>query len=157
MWGVSGSLPQPMDTRPSTLLHVPTALVAFTTALFPASGLATESVDLDAIGQVARVVKWGGVFTSLLVIAGVWVAIRFLRDSVASLSDRFPSRRLLLQKTATFAQFLLYVGTGVIVVALSFELNDSVVALIGGTIAVSIGFAIKDLVAPFIAGIVVTR
>ena len=111
--------------------------------------------DVNSLGQIARLIQWGGVLTSLFVIAGAWLAMRFLRDTVGSLSKRFPNRRLLLQKVATFAQFLIYVGTGFAVVGLSFELNESIIALIGGTIAVSIGFAIKDLVASFIAGIMI--
>ncbi len=116
---------------------------------------ADATADLANIGQIARLIKWGGVFTSMFVIAGTWLAMRFLRDTVTSMSKRFPNRRLLLQKVATFAQFLLYISTAIAVVGLSFELNDSVIALIGGTIAVSVGFAIKDLVASFIAGIVI--
>ncbi|MEM6290675.1 MAG: mechanosensitive ion channel domain-containing protein [Myxococcota bacterium] len=111
--------------------------------------------DIQALGQIARLIKWSGVFTSVFVIIGTVVAMRFLRNSVGSLSGRFPNRRLLLQKVATFAQFLLYVGTGLTVILLSFELNESIIALIGGTVAVSVGFAIKDLVASFIAGIMI--
>ncbi|MEM6995239.1 MAG: mechanosensitive ion channel domain-containing protein [Myxococcota bacterium] len=117
--------------------------------------LAAEEPDLDSLGQIARLIRWSGVFTSLFVIAGAWLALRFLQNTVATLSKRFPNRRLMLQKFATFAQFIVYVGTGLAVVLLSFQLNDSIIALIGGTVAVSIGFAIKDLVASFIAGIMI--
>ncbi len=121
----------------------------------PSALVAEAAPDVEALGQLARLIKWGGVFTSVFVIVGAWVAMRFLRQSVGSLSHRFPNRRLLLQKVATFAQFLLYVGTTLAVILLSFELNESIIALIGGTIAVSVGFAIKDLVASFIAGIMI--
>lgn len=117
--------------------------------------LAEAAPDVQALGQLARVIKWGGVFTSIFVIVGAALALRFLRQFVGSLSHRFPNRRLLLQKVATFAQFLLYVGTTITVIYLSLELSDSIIALIGGTIAVSVGFAIKDLVASFIAGIMI--
>lgn len=117
--------------------------------------VAEAAPDMEALSQIARLVRWTGVFTSLFVIAGAAIAMRFLRQSVGTLSHRFPNRRLLLQKVATFAQFLLYVGTTLTVVLLSFDINDSVIALIGGTIAVSVGFAVKDLVASFIAGIMI--
>jgi len=123
--------------------------------LTSSTALAAPEADLDSLGQVARLIRWSGVFTSSFVVAGAWLTMRFLRETVASLSKRFPNRRLLLQKVATFAQFLIYVGTGLAVVILSFQLNDSVIALIGGTVAVSVGFAIKDLVASFIAGIMI--
>jgi len=124
-------------------------------SLLHPSLLAEAAPDVQALGQIARVIRWSGVFTSLLVMVGAGLGMRFLRQSVGSLSQRFPNRRLLLQKVATFAQFLLYMGTILTVILLSFELNDSIIALIGGTIAVSVGFAVKDLVASFIAGIMI--
>ncbi len=111
--------------------------------------------DFESLGQIAHLVRWGGVFTSVLVIIAVAIAMRFLHDTVQSLSLRFPSRRLLLQKIATIVQFLVYIVTGISVIALSFRINDNVLALIGGTVAVSVGFAIKDVVASFIAGIMI--
>ena len=126
-----------------------------TLALTTGTLVAEAAPDVQALGQLARVIKWGGVFTSLFVVLGAGLTLRFLRQFVDSLSQRFPNRRLLLQKVATFAQFLLYVGTTITVILLSVELSESIIALIGGTIAVSIGFAIKDLVASFIAGIMI--
>jgi small-conductance mechanosensitive channel len=120
-----------------------------------ASPLEIEDAELGNLGQLARLIRWSGVFTSLVVVAGAWVTMRFLRESVATMSKRVPNRRLLLQKIATFAQFTIYVSTGITVVALSFRLNEGILAIIGGTIAVSVGFAIKDLVASFIAGIMI--
>lgn len=111
--------------------------------------------NLESLDQIVHLVRWSGVFTSVLVIVAVVVAMRFLHDSVAGLSLRFPSRRLLLQKIATILQFLVYIITGISVIALSFRLKPNVLALIGGTVAVSVGFAIKDVVASFIAGIMI--
>jgi len=128
-------------------------LSSFTTLTTPL--IAEAAPDVQALGQIARLIRWSGVVTSVFVIVAAAIAMRFLRQSVGSLSHRFPNRRLLLQKVATFAQFLLYVGTTLSVILLSFELNESIIALIGGTIAVSVGFAIKDLVASFIAGIMI--
>lgn len=130
-------------------------LAASSLAFFSPDIMGGAEPDVQALGQVARLIRWSGVFTSLFVITGSALTMRFLRQSVTTLSQKFPNRRLLLQKVATFAQFLLYVGTGLAVILLSFELNDSIIALIGGTIAVSVGFAIKDLVASFIAGIMI--
>ena len=130
------------------------ALVA-AAALAPAVAHAAPEPDVDALGQIARLIRWSGVVTSLFVIGGAWVALKFLQDFVGNISKRFPSRRLLMQKVATFAQFVIYIGTGTAVILLSFELNESIIALIGGTVAVSVGFAIKDLVASFIAGIMI--
>ncbi|MEX1363612.1 MAG: mechanosensitive ion channel domain-containing protein [Nannocystaceae bacterium] len=140
-------------STPRALLTSLTAAV--TIASWSTTTWAADETNLESLDQIARLVKWGGVFTSLLVIVGVILAMRFLHDTVASLSRRFPSRRLLLQKSATIIQFLVYIGASVAVVALSFRLTDSALALIGGTVAVSVGFAIKDVVASFIAGIMI--
>lgn len=131
--------------------------VAIATACVLASttAQAAEEVDFTSLSEIARLVRWSGVVTSTLLIIGVAVSMRFLRDSVASLSRRFPNRRLLLQQFATVAQFLIYIVSSVAVIALSFRLNDNVLTLIGGTVAVSVGFSVKDVVASFIAGIMI--
>ena len=134
------------------LLPVVAAVVA---AFVPSLALAAEEPNIEALGQVARLIRWSGVVTSLFVVAAAWLGLRFLHETVDRLSRQFASRRLLLQKVATFVQFLTYIGTGLTVIVLSFRINESVLALIGGTIAVSVGFAIKDLVASFIAGIMI--
>ena len=144
-----------MSPQSKSLASCLALATAAAVVLTSSTALAAPEADLDSLGQVARLIRWSGVFTSSFVVAGAWLTMRFLRETVASLSKRFPNRRLLLQKVATFAQFLIYVGTGLAVVILSFQLNDSVIALIGGTVAVSVGFAIKDLVASFIAGIMI--
>lgn len=138
-------------------LHFLLALTVFATSSVAMASptLGLEETELDNLGQLARLVRWSGVFSSMIVVAVAWVTMRFIREFVVTMSKRAPNRRLLLQKIATFAQFTIYVGTGITVVALSLRLNESILALIGGTIAVSVGFAIKDLVASFIAGIMI--
>ena len=145
-----GPVPRPPLARAAGVV-----LAGIATLSWSGPARAAEETNLESLDQIARLVKWGGVFTSLLVIIGVVVAMRFLHDTVTGLSARFPSRRLLLQKTATIVQFLVYIVTGLAVIALSFRLTDSALALIGGTVAVSVGFAIKDVVASFIAGIMI--
>ena len=112
-------------------------------------------VEPDAVAQFANLIRWSGVFTSAFVIAGAWITLRLMRGTVESLSKQFTGYRLLLNKVATFIQFLVYVGTGIAVILLSFKIDDKVLALIGGTAAVSVGFAVKDVVASFIAGVMI--
>lgn len=116
---------------------------------------AAAQEDTEAIRQVARVVRWGGVFTSLFVVAGAWALLRVLRDSVERLGAQFAAHRLLFQKVGTILQFLIYFGAAGMVLALSLRLDEKVLALIGGTVAVALGFAMKDLVASFIAGLMI--
>jgi small-conductance mechanosensitive channel len=135
-------------------------LAALVVGLIPRLALAGPgedlgSPDVEAIGEITSMIRWSGVLTSVVVIAGAWLGIRFIRDLVERLSRQFANRRLLLHKIATILQFVVYVSTGVTVVLLSFRLDAGVLAIIGGTVAVSVGFAVKDLVASFIAGIVI--
>ncbi len=135
------------------------ALISLLT-LLPAVALAAgDEGDADAsadpITQFARVIRWSGVLTSLVVVFFAWLGLRFINELVEQLSEQFANYRLVLHKSATFVQFVVYVGTGVVVVFLSFRLDEAVLALIGGTMAVSIGFAVKDVVASFIAGIMI--
>lgn len=112
-------------------------------------------IPKDSISQLTKLISWTGVATSVLVLLAAWVLLKIMRDFVEQMSQRFATRRLLFQKLATILQFLIYVGTGLSVIALSFRLDDNFIALIGGTAAVSVGFAVKDLVASFIAGIMI--
>ena len=128
---------------------LPSFLIA---ALAPASALADEATA-ETVQQLGNLVRWGGVLTSLFVIAAAWVALKFLSNTVERLSRRFATSRMTLHKIETVLQFFLYTGTVVIVAMLSLRLDDRVLAVVGGTVAVALGFATKDLVASFIAGI----
>lgn len=116
-----------------------------------------QDIDIpkESLSQITKLISWTGVATSVLVLLAAGVILKVMRDFVEQMSQRFATRRLLFQKVATILQFLVYVGTGLSVIALSFRLDDNFIALIGGTVAVSVGFAIKDLVASFIAGIMI--
>ncbi|MGD8859803.1 MAG: mechanosensitive ion channel [Myxococcales bacterium] len=114
-----------------------------------------EGEATPTLQYFAHLVRPGGVFSSIFVIAAAWLSLRITRQFVDRLSNRFAQRRLLLQKLETFFQFFVYVATTVTVLLLSFRIDDRVLALLGGTAAVSVGFAIKDLVASFIAGLTV--
>lgn len=136
------------------------ALAALAIVLVPVLALAGPEEDLGApspevMGQFTKMIRWSGVLTSVIVIFGTWLTIKFVRDSVERLSKQFANRRLLLHKIATILQFVIYVGTGATVLLLSFRLDAGVLAVIGGTVAVSVGFAVKDVVASFIAGIMI--
>lgn len=121
------------------------------------SALASDiaAADPEAVVEIARLVRFSGVLTSVVVIAGVWFVLRVVADTVERLSRQFQSRRLLLQKIQTIVQFIAYIGTALVVVLLSFRLDKTVLTLIGGTLAVSVGFAVRDVVASFIAGIMI--
>ncbi|AKM09075.1 mechanosensitive ion channel family protein [Croceicoccus naphthovorans] len=116
---------------------------------------AQSEVGADTISKLGGVIRWSGVITSFLVIAGAWALLRILDRFVHGFSSEFSSRRLTLQKLSTLAQFVIYIVTTAIVLLLSFRLDDTALALIGGTLAVAVGFAMKDLVASFIAGLIV--
>jgi len=111
--------------------------------------------DEEIMAQVARSIRWGGVFTSVFVIAGAWIGVRFFNNFIENLGDRFTARRMLFQKVGTIVQFFVYIGTIATVIALSIRIDNRILAVIGGTAAVAFGFAIRDLVASFIAGIMI--
>ncbi|KIG14762.1 Potassium efflux system KefA protein / Small-conductance mechanosensitive channel [Enhygromyxa salina] len=121
----------------------------------PEEALSGAPPDAEVVSQFAEMIRWGGVLTSIVVLFGTWLVIRFMRDLVDRLSKQFANRRLLLQKVATVFQFVVYVVAGATVILLSLKLTPEVLTVIGGTVAVSVGFAAKDLVASFIAGIMI--
>ena len=125
-------------------------------ALVPAVALAAEpNAEEEVFTQITHAIRWGGVVTSVLVVFAVWVALRFLKNFVVDLGDRFTTRRMQFQRIGTIVQFFVYIATIVAVITLSIRFDDTILALIGGTAAVAIGFAVRDLVASFIAGIMI--
>lgn len=124
--------------------------------LFAAPCFATEEMaNAEHIQQFASLIRWSGVFFSLLVIASTWLLLKFMNSMVESIGRQFVQYRMLLQKLQSFLQFFIYMTAGLVVFMMSFRINDQILALIGGTLAVSVGFALKDLAASFIAGLTV--
>lgn len=109
----------------------------------------------EPILQLARLVRWGGVATSVVVIAVVYFGLTFMDRIVDGLGETFTDRRLTLQKIATFFRFGTYIATFLVVFFLSFEVDQRLLALMGGTAAVALGFALKDLVASVVAGVMI--
>lgn len=129
------------------------AALAFLAA--PAVAAAQEEGSTEALRQLLRVVRWGGVLTSVFVVLGVYLGLRVLRDFQDRLGAQFTAQRLTIQKLGTFIQFAVYIATAGLVVALSLRLDEKALTILGGAAAVSIGFALKDLVASFVAGIMI--
>lgn len=120
--------------------------------VWAAPALAQEAPD---IGVLAGLVRWGGLFASLLVIAGAVVVLRLVGGIAATLGRRFASQRLLIQKVQSFARFGTYVVTAAVCIGLSVRLDSTALTVIGGALAFAVGFAMRDLVAAFIAGITI--
>lgn len=116
---------------------------------------AEEVVNVESIQQFASLIRWSGVFFSILVVAATWLLIKFMNSMVESIGGQFVQYRMVLQKVQSFLQFFIYMTAGLVVFMMSFRINDHILALIGGTLAVSVGFALKDLAASFIAGLTV--
>ncbi|MEZ9761531.1 mechanosensitive ion channel family protein [Vibrio splendidus] len=130
-------------------------LVGLATAVSFPTYATEELANVENISKIASLVRWSGVFFSMIVVAAMWLLLKFINSLVTSFGSQFVQYRMLLQKLQSFTQFFIYVSTGLIVFMMSFRINDQILALIGGTLAVSVGFALKDLAASFIAGITV--
>ncbi|HOY76986.1 MAG TPA: mechanosensitive ion channel [Hyphomonadaceae bacterium] len=131
------------------------ALLSFWLIAVPQAALAQEAPAIDSIDQLASIIRWSGVVTSLFVIAGAWMLLRVVGGFVAGFSAQFSVRRLFMKKLQTIVQFIVFIATTIAVVTLSFQIDATVLAIIGGSVAVAVGFAVKDLVASFIAGIII--
>lgn len=114
-----------------------------------------DDVSIQTIGQLSDIIRWSGVFSSIVLVVGAWLLLRLLSRSVQVFGGQFSARRLTLQKIYTIAQFAIYVTSTFAVVLLSFKIDDTTLALIGGSMAVAVGFAMKDLVASYIAGLII--
>lgn len=120
-----------------------------------AAALPAHAQDTPDLGEVAKFIRWGGVFLSIFVVIGASVVLRIVNGLAGGLGRRFSSHRLLIQKLESIAQFVLYVIASSLVLGLSVRLDSTALTVIGGGLAFSVGFAMRDLVAAFIAGITI--
>ena len=131
--------------------------VLIISSLVTSSVMAQELTEAPqiALGQLSELIRWSGVLSSVVIVVGVVIAMRFVHKIVQQISEQFVQRRLLLHKLETILQFAVYITTTILVFNLSLRVDERVLALIGGTLAVAVGFGLKDLVASFIAGLII--
>ena len=113
---------------------------------------AEDAQDLSAILQF---IHMGGVLASVPVVMLFLFLLSLVERLSHRLSERFPHRRLGIQKLQTATRFFVYVAMIAIVISLSIQIDATTMAVIGGAIAFAVGFAMRDLVASFIAGITI--
>lgn len=129
------------------------ALAAAVAALaYCPPALAEEAPD---IAELAKFIRWGGVFLSLFVLVGAFLVLRVISRVAEEFSRRFSSQRMLIQKLESVARFAIYMLATSLIVGLSVRLDSTALTLIGGALAFAVGFAMRDLVAAFIAGITI--
>lgn len=126
------------------------ALLAW--ALLPAAALAAEEQDMAALLDVVRV---GGIIASVPVVLLTLLMLSMFERVCERLSQRFPHRRLGIQKLLTITRFFAYVALVTVVFSLSLHIDATTMAVVGGSLAFAVGFAMRDLVASFIAGITI--
>ena len=108
-----------------------------------------------AVSDLSQIIRISGVVASIIWIAGALVFLRISKRFVESFGGEFSARRLTVQKVYTVVQFLVYVVSTIVVILLSFRIDETTMAVIGGSLAVAVGFAMKDLVASYIAGLII--
>ncbi len=123
-----------------------------TVVLSAAPARAEETPDL---GQIAELIRWGGVTASLPVLVLAYLAIRVVENFGNRLGERFTSYRPTIQKIQTTIRFLVYLVTLVVITGLSIRLDSTALTVIGGALAFAFGFALRDLVASVIAGVTI--
>lgn len=133
-------------------LSVAAALVLCT---FASAASAQDAPDMPDVSKLANVVRWSGLVVSSLVVAAAGVLLRFISNISERLANQFATHRLMIQKFESFGRFFVYFLTVGVVITLSFRIDDTVLAVVGGALAFAIGFAMRDLVAAVIAGIMI--
>jgi len=132
--------------------HVLRGTVTTYAWLLATPALAQEAPD---IGQLAGLIRWGGVVLSIPVVIVALLVLRVVGDVSTRLSQRFANRRPTFQKIESIARFATYIAAASICLGLSIRLDSTALTVIGGALAFAVGFAMRDLVAAFIAGITI--
>ncbi|ARN75744.1 mechanosensitive ion channel family protein [Oceanicoccus sagamiensis] len=109
----------------------------------------------DSLQIIGQMVNWAGVGSSVVLLIGAWLLLKFVDNLVEELCVAFASSRLTIQRLNAFFHFFIYFIAVVGVLLLSFDFNRQLLAVIGGGLAVSIGFASRDLLASIVSGIMI--
>jgi small-conductance mechanosensitive channel len=119
--------------------------------------LATPAMAQDTpdVTKLVGVIRWSGILLSVFVIVGAVVALRVVGDLSTRLSRRFANRRPTIQKGESIIRFATYIVAIAMALALSFKLDATTLAVVGGSLAVAIGLSLQNLVSSFIAGITI--
>ena len=112
-------------------------------------------IDPELLPQIEGLIRWTGVFASIILVAASLLLLQLINGVVSRLSESFAQWRMVLQKSRALVQFGIYLGTFVAVILLSFRLSPPVLTFLGGSLAVAVGFALKDLVASLVGGITI--
>jgi small-conductance mechanosensitive channel len=130
------------------------ALILLGSALAPAVAQA-QATDAPDLSELAGVIRWSGVVLSVLVLVGSGMVLRFVSSAAERLSTQFANRRLTIQKIESFTRFFIYFATAGMMISLSFRIDSTTLAMVGGASAFAVGFAMRDLVAAVIAGVTI--
>jgi small-conductance mechanosensitive channel len=125
------------------------------TSSWASPAFADELPDGAQIAQLLGFVRWTGVVMALFLVLGANLALRFIGASADRLSSRFTNRRPVIQKVESIARFSIYFGGGLFVLALSFQINEQTLKVIGAALAFGFSFAMKDVLAAVIAGVII--
>lgn len=125
------------------------------TLLLGITPLLAQAEELQDLSSIVQFIQFGGILASVPVVLVFLFSLSLLERLGMRLSERFPHRRLGIQKFMTATRFFAYVAMIGIVVSLSVRIDSTTLTVIGGALGFAVGFAMRDLVASFIAGITI--
>lgn len=131
------------------------AVALGTCVLSSFTAASAHAQDAPDVGQIAELIRWGGVAASIPVIVCALLVIRIIDNIGDGLANRFSNRRPVIQQVQATTRFFVYLGALALITSLAVRLDRTTLTVIGGTVAVAVGFALRDLVASFIAGITI--
>jgi len=124
-------------------------------SLVAAEAAAQDMPKSDDLVKLIGFIRPLGLFMSVFVLIGGNFILRFVTDSLQKVADRFPTRRLLAQKTESILRFSLYMTVALTIMVLSFEINTETLRLVALVFGFGIGLAMKDVAASIIAGVTI--
>lgn len=112
-------------------------------------------MDTDNVQSVMSMVRVGGLFTAVVVLAATYAAATLVTSTLSRLGERIAERRLFFQQVAAFTRFGIYFVGIFLAVISAVELRQETVIALSGTAGVALGFAFKDLATSVLAGLTI--
>lgn len=110
--------------------------------------------DLESLSKIGDLLNFSKFFTLILGITALWFTVRFIRKTSGKISEKFPSRRLLVLQIVTILSFAIYMLGGFVIIYGVLDPPKELMIALGGSAAFAIGLSLKDLVSSLVAGLI---
>jgi small-conductance mechanosensitive channel len=110
--------------------------------------------DFQSLAKIGDLFNLGKILLLILGMTLLWFIVHIINKTSERLSEKLPSRRLLVLQVVTVLSFMIYIFGGSVIIYGVLDPTKELLIALGGSAAVAVGLALKDLVSSLVAGLI---